>query len=81
MGQKIGSKNLKSYGAGKGNIKRKFNGKRMDKHCDYCDVNGHKNITCFTLQGFLDCYKIGIKKSKPTSKAIPNLVNTPFDKE
>lgn len=41
------SKNLKSYGGGKRNIKKKTNSKDMDRHCDHCTVAGCVKHTCF----------------------------------
>lgn len=70
---------FKIYGAGRGNIKKKFNGKIMDRNCDYGDVNGHKSVP---ILNFPDWYKdLQTKKFEPASNTIANLVDIHFDKE
>lgn len=74
--------NLKVFGTSKDNFKKKFNAKGMDIHCDNCGVDGHAKDACFKLHAFRDRYKdLEMKISKPASKVIANLVDTPFDKQ
>lgn len=62
---------FKIYGAGRGNIKKKFNGKIMDRNCDYGDVNGHKSVPILNCKVF----QIGIKIYKQRNL---NLLPTPL---
>lgn len=45
------------FGTSKGNFKKNFNAKEIDRHCDHYGVDGHINDTCFKLHGFQDWYK------------------------
>lgn len=74
-------KNLKSLGIGKGHCKRKS---ILKGWIDIVTI-----MMLMIIQGIpvlnCTCLQIGIKisnkKSKPTSKAIINLADTPFDKQ
>lgn len=46
--------NVKSYGVGKGNINKKFNGKVMGRHCDVIAIRGRPVSNCMV-------FLIGIK--------------------
>lgn len=54
----------------------------MDRHYNHYDVDGHTRNTCFELHGYPNWYKdLWNTKSKPTFKAIANLLGAPLDKE
>lgn len=48
----VQTEHLKSYGASKGNIEKKFKAKGTDKKCDHCSVDGHTRIHVLICMAF-----------------------------
>src|SRR5262249_39713524 len=55
---------------------------KKDRHCDYCNTDGHLKYACFKLHGYLDWYKeLKVQKINSQGKAYANHANTPLVNE
>ena len=49
--------NFKKDGVCRGNFKKKDAAKKSDRHCDYCNTNGHVRYICFKLKGYPNWFR------------------------